>query len=77
MCYNIYQNSYYLLNLDFFFYQSEYYTDCNEAYMQGETCSGVYTIKPDNYPPFDVRQFCTLELELAIVITAVLIIGLL
>ena len=35
---------------------AEYHTDCNEAYIQGETCSGVYTIKPDNYPPFDVRQ---------------------
>ena len=52
-----------LLNLDFSFCtKSEYYTDCNEAYIQGEICSGVYTIKPDNYPPFDVRQSCTLEL---------------
>ncbi|XP_019856798.1 PREDICTED: ficolin-1-like [Amphimedon queenslandica] len=28
--------------------------DCKEAYQQGKTCSGVYTIKPDELPAFEV-----------------------
>uniref|UniRef100_A0A1X7SPQ0 Fibrinogen C-terminal domain-containing protein n=1 Tax=Amphimedon queenslandica TaxID=400682 RepID=A0A1X7SPQ0_AMPQE len=28
--------------------------DCKELYEQGHTCSGVYTIKPDELPAFEV-----------------------
>ncbi|XP_019857844.1 PREDICTED: ryncolin-1-like [Amphimedon queenslandica] len=28
--------------------------DCQEAYKNGTVCSGVYTVKPDNLPAFDV-----------------------
>ncbi|XP_011405415.1 PREDICTED: ficolin-1-like [Amphimedon queenslandica] len=28
--------------------------DCKELYDQGHTCSGVYTIKPDEFPAFEV-----------------------
>ena len=28
--------------------------DCKELYKQGHTCSGVYTIKPDDLPAFEV-----------------------
>uniref|UniRef100_A0A1X7TQE6 Fibrinogen C-terminal domain-containing protein n=1 Tax=Amphimedon queenslandica TaxID=400682 RepID=A0A1X7TQE6_AMPQE len=28
--------------------------DCKEAFNQGNTCSGVYTIKPDELPAFKV-----------------------
>ena len=33
-----------------------YYDDCAEAFEKGEQCSGVYTIKPDNLPPFEVSD---------------------
>ena len=33
-----------------------YYDDCAEAFEKGEKCSGVYTIKPDNLPPFEVSD---------------------
>jgi len=32
------------------------YKNCAEIYKSGETSDGVYTIKPDNLPAFDV--FC-------------------
>ena len=35
-------------------HQTEYFTDCVEALTHGETCSGIYTIKPDDLPSFDV-----------------------
>uniref|UniRef100_A0A1X7STA2 Fibrinogen C-terminal domain-containing protein n=1 Tax=Amphimedon queenslandica TaxID=400682 RepID=A0A1X7STA2_AMPQE len=28
--------------------------DCQEAYKNGTVCSGVYTVKPDDLPAFDV-----------------------
>ena len=30
------------------------YKDCEDAYEQGQTTSGVYSIKPDDLPPFQV-----------------------
>ena len=30
------------------------YNDCKDALTQGQTTSGVYTIQPDNQPPFQV-----------------------
>ena len=46
-----------------------YYHDCKDAFQQGQTCSGVYTIKPEGrastmfsalaLPPFDV--YCDME----------------
>ena len=44
-----------------------YYRDCKDAFEQGETCSGVYKIRPEVvgsfasflYPPFDV--YCNME----------------
>ena len=30
------------------------YKDCEDAYLQGQTNSGVYTIKPDDQEPFQV-----------------------
>ena len=35
--------------------------DCKELYYSGVTCSGVYTIKPDNLPAFDV--YCDMETD--------------
>ena len=35
---------------------TEIYYDCEEALNLRETCSGVYTIKPDKLPPFDVSN---------------------
>ena len=31
-----------------------YYGNCEEAFEKGESCSGVYLIKPDNLPSFEV-----------------------
>ena len=31
-----------------------YYHDCMEALEKGNECSGVYNIKPDKLPPFQV-----------------------
>jgi len=45
----LYQNSYH------FFFRSAY-TNCSEIYKSGARKDGVYTIKPDNLPAFDV--FC-------------------
>ena len=33
-----------------------YYDNCAEAFEKGEQCSGVYTVKPDNLPPFEVSN---------------------
>ena len=30
--------------------------DCKELYEKGHTCSGVYSIKPDKLPAFEVIQ---------------------
>ena len=47
-----------------------YYRDCKQAFELGETCSGVYTIKPENttntfaakaLPPFDV--YCDMDID--------------
>ena len=47
-----------------------YYRDCKDAFEQGQTCSGIYTIKPDGaadrfsalvQPPFDV--YCDMETD--------------
>ena len=38
-----------------------YYRDCKEAYDLGQTCSGVYTLKPDNLPPFEA--YCDMETD--------------
>ena len=48
-----------------------YYRDCRDAFEQGQTCSGVYTIKPEGagrgrvslitQPPFDV--YCDMETD--------------
>ena len=37
-----------------FLHPTEYYHDCEEA-MTGAPHTGIYTIKPDHLPPFDVR----------------------
>ena len=29
--------------------------DCKEAFKNGKVCSGVYTVKPDDLPAFDVN----------------------
>ena len=34
------------------------YNDCNDAFNQGQTHSGVYRIKPDHLPAFDVSYHC-------------------
>jgi len=39
----------------------KYYSDCKEALDLGETCSGVYTIKPDGLPPFSV--YCDMDTD--------------
>ena len=31
--------------------------DCKELFEQGNTCSGVYTIKPDELPAFAFYEF--------------------
>ena len=39
----------------------EYFSDCKDALDRGAKCSGIYAIKPDNLPPFDVsRVICNL-----------------
>ena len=47
-----------------------YYRDCKDAFEQGQTCSGVYTIRPENIggvfaaltlPPFDV--YCDMQTD--------------
>ena len=38
-----------------------YYRDCKEAYDLGQTCSGVYTLKPDNLPPFEA--YCDMDTD--------------
>ena len=38
-----------------------YYRDCKEAHDRELTCSGVYTIKPDNLPPFEA--YCDMETD--------------
>ena len=35
----------------------KYFRDCQEALKKGVACSGVYTIKPDHLPPFEVNAF--------------------
>ena len=49
---------------------SGYYRDCKEAFKQGQTCNGLYTIKPENtsdrlsvlaHPPFQV--YCDMETD--------------
>ena len=40
----------------FFFNLAAFYKNCAEIYKSGERTDGVYTIKPDNLPTFDV--FC-------------------
>ena len=42
-----------LLNIRLYQF-TEYYSSCEDAYDMGETRSGVYNIKPDHLPPFDV-----------------------
>ena len=37
------------------------YRDCKEAYELGEAQSGVYTVRPDDGPPFDV--YCDMEID--------------
>ena len=37
--------------------------DCKELYKQGHTCSGVYTIKPDDLPAFEVLFDDTVALK--------------
>ena len=37
-------------------HHAEYYRDCKEALTVGEKLSGVYTIKPDRLPPFQVSS---------------------
>ena len=34
---------------------SEYYYDCKEALLSGQSYSGIYSIKPDHLPPFNVH----------------------
>ena len=34
----------------------KYYRDCREVLEKGVACSGVYTIKPDHLPPFEVSE---------------------
>ena len=41
------------------FFSTGYYRDCREALELGQTCSGVYSVKPDGLPPFDV--YCDME----------------
>ena len=43
---------------EFFFTITEvkYFRDCQEALDKGVVCSGVYTIKPDHLPPFEVSE---------------------
>ena len=47
-----------------------YYRDCKDAFEQGQTGSGLYTIKPENtsdrlsvlaHPPFEV--YCDMETD--------------
>ena len=47
-----------------------YYRDCKDAFEQGQTCNGLYTIKPENtndrlsvlaHPPFQV--YCDMETD--------------
>ena len=33
---------------------AEYYSSCKEALDLGESCSGMYKVKPDNLPLFEV-----------------------
>ena len=35
------------------------YIDCRDAYEQGQTQSGVYTIQPDSEPPF--QAYCDMD----------------
>ena len=44
-----------------YFLHAGYYLDCKEAYEDGKTCSGVYTIKPDGLPPFET--YCDMETD--------------
>ena len=44
--------------------------DCKELYEQGHTCSGVYTIKPDELPAFEVKNLTT-SLDLTLVHTVI------
>ena len=34
----------------------KYFRDCKEVLDKGLVCSGVYTIKPDDLPPFEVSS---------------------
>ena len=40
-------------------FSTGYYRDCREALELGQICSGVYSVKPDDLPPFDV--YCDME----------------
>ena len=40
---------------------SAVYNDCEDALNQGQTTSGIYTIQPDNQPPFQV--YCDMETD--------------
>ena len=37
------------------------YTDCKDALTQGQTTSGVYTIKPDNQSAF--QAYCDMDTD--------------
>ena len=37
------------------------YNDCEDALDQGQTASGIYTIQPDNQPPF--QAYCDMETD--------------
>ena len=50
-------------SMDLCFKNLEFYRDCKEVYDLGETCSGVYTIKPDNLPSFDVSTIIRADTE--------------
>ena len=41
-----------------------YYSSCKEAFDDGQVCSGVYNIKPDNLPSFEVSNINQQELAL-------------
>ena len=59
---------------DFQFYIACAPRDCKELYEQGHTCSGVYTIKPDELPAFEVKKLTTVysSLDLTLVHTGIL-----
>ena len=44
-----------------YYFLAGYYLDCRDAFEQGQSCSGVYTIKPDDLPPF--RVYCDMETD--------------